>query len=134
MYNKKDNYKFTIQFSRADPSHLKVADILNRQKRYSKAQYIVDAVLHYISCGLTESAANPVQIDEKYIESIVNRILLDRYGENVDSLSAPASLVEIPMPSQPQNIHKIEFGEGIEAISEEGVKAVTDALVSFRKK
>ena len=78
MTDKKSDRKFTIQFNRADPLHLQVSDILNRQMRYGKAQYIVDAVIHYNNCGLVESAFRPVRIDEKHIEAVVKRILQDR--------------------------------------------------------
>jgi hypothetical protein len=37
MYGKKAETKFTIQFSRTDPAHLRTADILNRLERYRKA-------------------------------------------------------------------------------------------------
>ena len=135
MNSKKEKTWFTIHFSQSDPAHLQVADILNQQKRYSKAQYIVDAVMHYIGCGLNESAAHQVQLDEKYIEKIVNRILLDRDSNIAGSLTAPTSQVEIPLPSKSQqNTYKLNFGEAMEAISEEGAKAVTEALASFRKK
>jgi len=50
MHGKKAENKFTIKFSLSDPSHRHVADILNRQERGNKAQYIVDTVIHYITC------------------------------------------------------------------------------------
>ena len=131
---KKGNTKLTIRLSQSEPSHIKVADILNQQKRYGKTQYIVDAIMHYVGCGLTESAARPAQPDEKYIEKIVNRILLDRDRSKAENQSAPASQVGVPLPSQPKNIDKIELNETMEAIDEKGLKAVTDALTSFRKK
>jgi len=132
MNNKKDEFRFTIRLSRSDPSHLQVADILN-QKRYGKAQYIVDAVIHYIGCGLTESAAQPEQIDEKYIETIVNRILSDRDKNVRRSLPAPTNANELSL-SQHEDTDKIEFGETMEVFGVEGIKAVTDAMASFRRK
>ena len=134
MSIKKDKTKFTIRLSQSESSHIQVADILNQQTRYGKTQYIVDAIMHYIGCGLTESAAHPAKPDEKYIENIVNRILLDRGGNNAGSLLTPARQVGVPLPSKPQNTDKIEVSETIEAIGEEGIKAVADALVAFRKK
>ena len=133
MNNKKDEFRFTIRLSRTEPSHLQVVDILN-QKRYGKAQYIVDAVIHYIGCGLTESAAQPEQIDEKYIETIVNRILLDR-DENVKrNLPAPANENEMSLLSQHNDSDNIEFSETMDVFGEKGIKAVADALTSFRRK
>jgi len=135
MSDKIENTKFTIRLSQSEPSHVKAADILNQQKRYGKTQYIVDAIMHYIGCGLTESAAYPAtQPDEKYIEKIVNRILSDKFGNIEARLSTPGRQVESTLPSQSQNTDKIDFAETMDGIGEEGIKAVTDALASFRKK
>jgi len=86
LYGKKSETRFTIQFSRSDPKHIQVAEILNNQARYGKAQYIVDAVLHYESCTETCSMnrAAGVGVDEKAIEAVVNRILMDRSGHRAD--------------------------------------------------
>ena len=132
MNDKKNKLSFTIRFNRCEPSHLQVAEILNQQKRFCKAQYIVDAVLHYVGCGLNKSAAQPAQFDEKYIEAIVNRILCDR-DRNSGSLTTSAGQVETSPHSHAQD-NKKEFRDATEIIGREGVKAVTDALVSFRKK
>ena len=134
MSEKKGNTKLTIRLSQTEPSHVKVADILNQQKRYGKTQYIVDAIMHYVGCGLSVSATHPAQPDEKYIEKIVNRILLDKFENNAARLPSPTRQVEGILPFQPQNTDKIEFAEAMEGIGEEGIKAVTDALASFRKK
>ena len=132
--DKKVKHRFTIHFSQTDPSHLQVADILNRQKPYNKAQYIVNAVMHYISCGLTESAANPAPLDEKYIEAIVNRILREKDENIVSGLPARTIQLEKPLLSQPQDTYEIEFDKSIEEIDEDGVKAIANTLVLFRKK
>ena len=57
--DKKSNTKFTIQFSRKDIAHIQVAKILNQQARGNKAQYIVDAVLHYVNSGGAREAQLP---------------------------------------------------------------------------
>lgn len=41
--------RFCIQFSSADSRHLQVVELLEAQGR-RKAQFIADAVLHYINC------------------------------------------------------------------------------------
>ena len=45
MREKKDPYKFTIQFNPSDPTHQQTAVLLNRQGR-RKAQFLVNAVMH----------------------------------------------------------------------------------------
>ena len=73
---KKAETKFTFQFSRTDTAHLQVVDILNRLERGFKAQYIVDAVMHFINCD----GARGRLIDEKHIEAVVHRLLREREG------------------------------------------------------
>jgi len=132
MYGKKKEAKFTIQFSRDDPAHLQVADILNRQKRYGKAQYIVDAVIHYINFGLTEVAMRPVRLDEKHIEAVVGRILggMDIGGAGGLPVPLSADLVEEP----PQANIDFVLDETMDALGDDGFDAITGALEMFRKK
>mgnify|MGYP004668568575 CR=1 FL=1 len=49
MGEKKDSFRFTVQFNAGDPSHQQVAAILNEQGR-RKAQFLVNAVTHYMNC------------------------------------------------------------------------------------
>ena len=75
MHDKK--LRFNIQFCKTDPTHLQVAELLNSKARGEKAKYIVNAVHHYErSFGI--SANNMTLTNEKYIEAVVNRVLLER--------------------------------------------------------
>ena len=158
MYGKKSETKFTIQFNRMDASHLQVADILNRQQRYGKAQYIVDAVIHYINCGLTEPALRPVRIDERHIEAVVRRILLSGEQDGgiavvdggviaTNDTSAAFSSAghihstpqddladSIPPSAQPLADTDIIYNEAAETLSEDAVNAIAGALDRFRRK
>ena len=136
MRNKKTETKFTIQFSRADPLHKKVSGLLNQQARYGKSQFIVDAVTHYINCGFAqaEAAPRPVRIDEKHIEAVVNRILLD-WRENGGSVfSFSAGMADDPSPPEPAVDGAIVYNEDAEALGEDGYNAIAGALEKFRKK
>ena len=132
MYGKKTEAKFTIQFSRNDPAHLQVADILNRQKRYGKAQYIVDAVLHYINFGLTEAAMRPVRLDEKHIEAVVSRILGNRSINGAGGLPVLASASQVEKLLQTGS--DVVLNDAIDAIGEDGLDAIASALDIFRRK
>jgi len=77
MDDKKVKTRFTIQFSRYDPSHLQVAEILNRQAMRGKAQYIVNAVMYFESHNESDTKMTS-SIDKSYIESIVDKMLRDR--------------------------------------------------------
>ena len=74
MAAKKDPYKFTIQFNPADPTHLQTAALLNRQGR-RKAQFLVNAVMHYIHCSQTPDIPQEPPLDTKLIETVVRQIL-----------------------------------------------------------
>ena len=71
---KKDLYKFTIQFSEGDPLHQQTAAILNQQGR-RKAQFLVNAVMHYLHCKEAPDIPQPAQVDVDAIEAIVRRIM-----------------------------------------------------------
>jgi len=94
MNDKKFKTRFTIQFSRYDPLHLQVAEILNQQALRGKAQYIVNAVRHYESHNGTPGFLG---IDESYIETIVTKILLERERKGT-GVTLP---VAVPLKKEP---------------------------------
>ena len=121
MSSKRAETKFTILFRRTDPSPLEVADILNNQEPHSKAQYIVNAVKHYISCDRKAEA----QIDEKGIEAIVRRILREK-SINISEVNQSQNPI---LPDESQN-----FVPTSEVLEDNGVNAITNALEMFRRK
>ena len=80
MKDKKTGSKFTILFSQANPVHIQAADILNRQPQRGKAHYIATAIIHYEN---RNEAQPPTQVDEKSIEAVVSRLLLNRHKNGV---------------------------------------------------
>jgi len=132
MADKLVDTRFTIQFSRTDPTHLQAAEILNRQGRRSKAQYLVNAVLHYENCGEVPNMQRPAAFDEKVIEAVVNRILRDRAESVAYAPAGAVSVKRTEMQSQPAD--EINFDDAVEALGEDGFKAVAGALDMFRKK
>ena len=68
-----------------------MVDILKRLERGFKAQYIVDAVMHFINCD----GARGRLLDEKHIEAVVKRLLREREcgGDVVLEAAAPAASV-----------------------------------------
>ena len=88
---KKAETNFTFQISRTDPAHLQVVDIFNRLERGFKAQYDVDAVMHFINCD----GARGRLIDEKHIEAVVKRILSDRQVSGDVSFGTAAPTVGV---------------------------------------
>lgn len=78
MADKKSPGRFTLNFNVEDPKQLAVVNILNRQGR-TKAQFITDAILHYMNCP--ESPAielPPPQMDKERIRQIVRSLLQEQ--------------------------------------------------------
>ena len=75
MGEKKDRERFCIKFNENDPAHDAVIRLLEKQGPRSKAQFLVNAVLHYINCPETPDIAIPQTIDRAAIEEIVAEIL-----------------------------------------------------------
>ena len=75
MAEKKERGRFSIKFNENDPSHAAVIELLEKQGPHSKAQFIANAILHYVHC--TEMPdIHPVQaVDRAAIEEIVMEIL-----------------------------------------------------------
>lgn len=69
MAEKKDPSKFTVRFNAADSQQRTVIEILNQQGRY-KAQFLTNAILHYIHSPETGTAVGSAEI-----ERIVRHVL-----------------------------------------------------------
>lgn len=100
MGEKKDAFRFTVQFNAGDPSHRQVAAILNEQGR-RKAQFLVNAVIHYINCPESPEAASAPKIDRQTVEQLVREILSNMQPEttpttekNMDRDIPPATASE----------------------------------------
>lgn len=120
--------KFTIQFSRTDPTHLQVAEILNRQGRRSKAQYLVNAILHYENCGETPNIQLPEGFDEKIIESVVIRVLRE-----IEESKANKQVSDISSKT-PKSAEDINIDDVMDSLGQNGLNAITGVLDMFRKK
>lgn len=77
MGDKKDRERFTIKFNANDPAHKTVIDILEQQGPRQKAQFIANAVLHYIHCSEIPDSSTPYfhYPDKADIEAVVLEIL-----------------------------------------------------------
>ena len=84
MGEKKDAFRFTVQFNAGDPSHQQVAAILNEQGR-RKAQFLVNAVIHYINCPESPESAAAPKIDRQTVEQLVREILSNMQPEETST-------------------------------------------------
>ena len=116
--------RFTVQFSPRDPCHQQAVDILNQQGR-RKAQFIVNAVMHYINCSETPDV-KPAAIDTALIEGIVRRLLSEQ-----GKTEGPTP------PEQPrrkaQKSESISIKDAEDAIGAEGMAAIMQTMAGFRR-
>lgn len=78
MADKKSPGRFTLNFNVEDPKQLAAVNILNRQGR-TKAQFIADAILHYMNCPESPAIDIPSpQMDEERIRQIVRSLLREQ--------------------------------------------------------
>ncbi len=122
MEAKKVLCRFTLQFNPADPCHQEIIQTLNQQGR-RKAQFLVNAVSHYLHCGKTPSIPQPAPIDTSLIESIVYDIL-EKQGMP-QQLPPQTSTVQKPPPAA--------ISKNKQGLSPESMAAIAASLASFRK-
>lgn len=128
MGEKRDPYKFTVQFSAADPYHLQAAEILNAQGR-RKAAFLTSAILHYISCKETPDIMQAAPIDVKLIETVVNRLLNARQTPAKTESSSTHTNVSKPI----RKSDEIHFDDAMDILGEDGMDAIAGAIAAFRK-
>ena len=126
MAEKKDPSKFTIGFNRQDPQHRIVIDLINQQGR-RKAQFIVNAVLHYIHCTETPDIPQPVPVDSKMIEEIVLRILQQRTA--ADPMPEPKQ-TPAKRPTKSESVHMDEMED---LLGKDGMSTIVNTLAAFRR-
>lgn len=128
MSDKKKPGRFTIQFNDRDPQHRLVIDLLNQQGR-NKAQFLTNAVLHYINCSEVPEP-RPSIPDGELLEKMVLEILARHSGKPaVEDAQGPIretriSPDEARMPSDAEQW----FG------GKDGVAAILNSLEIFGQK
>lgn len=65
MAEKKERERFSIKFNSKDKSHRIVIELLEEQPPRCKAQFIVNAVLHYINCPETPDISLAQSVDKE---------------------------------------------------------------------
>ena len=134
MLGKKAGTKFTIIMRENDPRHLQASEILNRLGYHGKAQYIVDAVLHYAKCGDDQNKQDEHRsalLDEEAIEAMFNRLLREKgevfVGTNSDAHEYQDECTVV-------SADEINLGDALDALSGDGFSVIADALEMFRNK
>lgn len=123
---KKDPNKFTILFNGADPLHQQVIDMLNQQGR-RKAQFVVNAIQHYLHCSETPDIPQPAPVDTAAIETIVRRIMEEQLSRQTSS-EVKQEPVKRAVKSE-----QIDFGDAADLLGEKGVAAIRNTMANFRR-
>ena len=132
MLGKKAGTKFTIIMRDNDPRHLQAAEILNNLGYHGKAQYVVDAILLFANHNdipITKDNSQSTRLDEKAVETIVNRLLRER---------GDIGVVRIPTTDEDQDectvmsADEIDLNNALDVLSGDGFNAIADALEMFR--
>lgn len=129
MAEKKEVCKFTIQFNPADPQHAQTIDILNHQGR-RKAQFITNAVMHYLHCSNTPDIPQAAPVDTAAIEAIVRRIMEEQ--NRTSAVLSKEAAPEQPVRRIPKT-ESIQYDEAAELLGEDGIAAIASTMAMFRK-
>jgi len=128
MSGKRYPGKFTIQFNVMDPAHRQVIDLLEPMGR-TKAQFLGNAVLHYIHCSQTPDIPQPAPVDHTAIEVIVRRILTEQEKKLEQTIPTIESSQKRKPLRQSEDIH---FEDAAQMLGEESLAAIADTLSAMR--
>ena len=121
MHEKKDPYKFTIQFNPSDPTHQQTAVLLNRQGR-RKAQFLVNAVMHYIDIP------QEPPVDTALIETVVRKILKEQSKEPQIKKAEKHHPSTVQAPED-----DFSFDEAADALGADGLAAIANTMAMCRR-
>lgn len=131
MSTKKNKGRFSIKFNEHDPAHQAVIDLLEQQGPRQKAQFIANAVLHYIHCPETPDIHLPQTVDRAAVEAIVLEILNQQRGkENKESRQSVLSVAAEKPPKKPVADKEVVGTE--ESIDAETLKLISNTMAGFR--
>lgn len=134
MKEKKDRERFSIKFNENDPTHDTVIRLLEKQGPHSKAQFIVNAILHYVNCSETPDISAAQTADRASIEKIVMEILNNRDNgqqDTVNGIGSRKAIREEPAPVGLSEQRK-DAEPKQEAMDEAAWAMIADTMSAFR--
>ena len=132
MGGKKDRERFCIKFNENDPAHDAVIRLLEKQGPRSKAQFLVNAVLHYINCPETPNIAIPQTIDRAAIEEIVAEILAGKEDIRQNSSRSDAGREYMAERGRVRPKKGMEGEEPLKEMNQETFALIADTMSAFR--
>jgi hypothetical protein len=132
MKGKKSETKFTLILNKHDPSHIRVAELLNNQGYHGKSHFIVKAILHYEECNKIQDIKMSKQFDEKYIETLINRLLTNKKSSDINNTSKE----DVPINNHnesSESINEINIDDAFDTLGQDGLNAIQNAMEMFRR-
>lgn len=127
MADKKSPGRFTLNFNVEDPKQMAAVSILNRQGR-TKAQFITDAILHYMNCPESPAIELPSpQIDEERIKQIVRSLLQEQVSPRPQAPSSSPQGEPAQIESTPASV---DVG-GDSPFNEAQLAAIAKTMAAF---
>ncbi len=131
MSEKKNRERFSIKFNENDPAHDTVIRLLEKQGPHRKAQFIVNAVLHYINCRETPDMLSPQAIDRESIEEIIREILDRKENEYPNQRSlAGAEMLEKQISAGQKSKRGVEDAQ--KEVDQATLALIADTMSAFR--
>lgn len=130
MPTKKDPGRFTISLNLEDPIQREVAQIINRQGSRRKAQFIVNAVSHYIHCSETPVVQHMPEpaTDSAAIEAVILQVLAEK-----GLLQKELEPRHIPVHAIPAERAQEVRRQAEELLGEKGLGAIQNTMAAFRR-
>lgn len=133
MTEKKERGRFSIKFNENDPSHAAVIGLLEKQGPHSKAQFIANAILHYVHCTEMPDIHPAQVVDKAAIEEIVMEILkrqdVGAYGVDTKTIAQKRPKIKLDSVEQ---ISGEKEGHASEIMDETMFALITDTMSAFR--
>ncbi len=129
MANKMQPGRFTLRFNMDDPQQQAAVDILNRMGR-QKAQFIAQALIHYMECKLCPQTASPSVLDEHTLEQAILSVLA-RHPEFIASekCDKTVQMQDAPKLEQAEELSSVQNG----FMTKKSLSAINKTLSAFRK-
>lgn len=127
MGEKKNEFRFTIQFNPGDKRHLEAAKIINLQGR-RKAQYLVSAILFY-ERNEGRADVESVKVDYHIIKDIVNQVLAEKSEKKIEKVNF--DLQEDKRGNQTQK--NISINSEL-TLDQDKHSPIIDSIAAFRRK
>lgn len=135
MEKKKNRARFSIKFNENDPAHEAVIRFLEKQGPHSKAQFIVNAVLHYVNSAGQLGTSMLQVVDRAAIEEIIMEILSHKNTGSCENIGIETYGDDIRMESEDKSV-KQETGMGKgqmqSEMDEKAFALIADTMLAFR--